>query len=160
MGPWHRRKVKPDPVDGRPSKGGRKETGSGARSSGKRGRKKKYRHFTPEERRAAIEAFQKSGMTQIDFCKVWGISKASLRNWLIRYEGGGATSGVMLKKTRQESHSSLVGQRRAPSESWIGLFFAGPTIPLGSRVGVLQVSPPSPDVVSMPHHSRGDGPTL
>jgi transposase-like protein len=46
-------------------------------------------NFSPEERRAALEAWSKSGMTAIAFSKLWGVSPESLRGWRARYELGG-----------------------------------------------------------------------
>jgi transposase-like protein len=43
------------------------------------------RIYTPEERREAIEAHEKSQLTQQQFCKTWGISPASLAKWRPRY---------------------------------------------------------------------------
>lgn len=47
------------------------------------------RTFTPEERRAAIEAFAKSGRKREDFAKLWGCSPSSLDKWIRRYEEEG-----------------------------------------------------------------------
>jgi transposase InsO family protein len=55
------------------------------RHSGKRGRKP----YPPEERRKAVEAFSKSGMTAVDFARLWGISTKALVKWRRRYEEGG-----------------------------------------------------------------------
>ncbi len=82
------------PVDGRPCKGGREETGKPAPSPAKKKRKKKgkkakRRSYTPEEKRASIEAYQKSGMTLADFSTTWGISKATLTNWLRKHKEEG-----------------------------------------------------------------------
>ncbi|NOT31979.1 MAG: DDE-type integrase/transposase/recombinase [Planctomycetes bacterium] len=46
-------------------------------------------NFSAEERRAALEAWSKSGMTAIGFSKLWGVSPESLRGWRARYELGG-----------------------------------------------------------------------
>ena len=48
-----------------------------------------HRTFTPEERRQAIEAFKKSGLTKLSFSKTWGVSANSLASWLRRYEEEG-----------------------------------------------------------------------
>jgi transposase-like protein len=40
--------------------------------------------FSPEERRSALEAWSKSGMTAIAFSKLWGVSPESLRGWRAR----------------------------------------------------------------------------
>ena len=45
--------------------------------------------FTPEERRAAVEAFAKSGRKREDFAKLWGCSPSSLDKWIRRYEEEG-----------------------------------------------------------------------
>ena len=82
------------PVDGRPMKGGRQETGKSKPSQAKKKRKKhgkqsKRRSFTPEEKRAAVESYQKSGMTLADFSETWGVSKATLNNWLRKHQAEG-----------------------------------------------------------------------
>lgn len=46
-------------------------------------------HFTPEERRAAVEAFEKSGLTQHAFSRQWGLSHVTLGVWLRRYREAG-----------------------------------------------------------------------
>ena len=51
---------------------------------GRRGRER-----TPEERRQALEALAKSGMSQEQFARLWGISSAALRRWLRRYQEAG-----------------------------------------------------------------------
>ena len=51
-----------------------------ARESG-RGR----RHSTPEERREAVEAYRKSGLTQAQFARQWGVSHVTLQAWAARY---------------------------------------------------------------------------
>ena len=45
--------------------------------------------FTPEERRQAIEAFKKSGLTREAFGRTWGVSANSLSIWMRRYEKEG-----------------------------------------------------------------------
>jgi transposase InsO family protein len=55
----------------------------------KKGRKTKRRSYTPEEKRAAIEAYQKSGMPLVDFSATWGVSKATLTNWLRKHKAEG-----------------------------------------------------------------------
>src|SRR5215510_4864272 len=69
-------------------------------------------------------------------------------------------SAVRSKCTRQALSSVLDGQRSSPSPSSTGLFLIGPAIPSGKRRGLLQVFPPSSEVISIPHHSLGLGPTL
>lgn len=44
---------------------------------------------TPEERKNAVEAFLKSGMTQSDFAKTWGCSNQTINAWLKQYRSGG-----------------------------------------------------------------------
>lgn len=41
--------------------------------------------YTPDQRRQAVEAFFKSGMSQLDFAATWGTSPASLNNWIQIY---------------------------------------------------------------------------
>jgi len=52
-------------------------------------RKTRNRTYTPDERRAAVEAFVKSGRTQGDFAKLWGITTTTLSTWMRRYEKEG-----------------------------------------------------------------------
>jgi transposase InsO family protein len=47
------------------------------------------RRFTPEERRAAVEAFLKSGRRREDFARLWGCSPSSLDKWVKRYRDEG-----------------------------------------------------------------------
>jgi len=47
------------------------------------------RRFTPEERRAAVEAFLKSGRSREDFALLWGCSPSSIDKWLKRYRDEG-----------------------------------------------------------------------
>jgi len=55
--------------------------GRGPRKPGGR-----YRgHYTPEERRATVEAYHKAGLTLEAFARTWGVSKVSLERWLKRY---------------------------------------------------------------------------
>ncbi|MHC4946242.1 MAG: DDE-type integrase/transposase/recombinase [Planctomycetota bacterium] len=94
MTPSKRPGKRQPPVDGRPCKGGREETGKPTPSPAKKKRKKrakktKRRLYTPEEKRAAIEAYQKSGMTLVDFSATWGVSKATLTNWLRKHQAEG-----------------------------------------------------------------------
>jgi len=51
--------------------------------------RKAGRHFTPEERRRTIEAYEQAGLIQRDFCRVWGVSPHTLNTWLSRYRNGG-----------------------------------------------------------------------
>ena len=45
--------------------------------------------YSPEQRREAVEAFQKSGRTRDDFARLWGCSSSSLAKWLRAYRDGG-----------------------------------------------------------------------
>ncbi len=65
--------------------------------------------FSPEERRAALEAWSKSGMTAIAFSKLWGVSPESLRGWQARYELGGpqALEPKKLGRPSGEGRSTL-----------------------------------------------------
>ena len=58
----------------------------GQADGGKRHRNGPY---SPEERRQAVEAYQKSGLTQEDFCKTWGITPGTLIAWLKKYREHG-----------------------------------------------------------------------
>lgn len=45
--------------------------------------------YSPEQRRQAIEAYQKSNLTQEDFCKTWGLSVSTLIEWVKKYNENG-----------------------------------------------------------------------
>jgi transposase InsO family protein/transposase-like protein len=61
-----------------------------AAPQGKRGAARPARRvFTPEERREAVEAYEKSGRTREDFARLWGCSAASLDKWRKRYRDEG-----------------------------------------------------------------------
>lgn len=46
-------------------------------------------HRSPDARRAAVEAYERSGMTLEDFARTYGCSPWTLRGWLKRYAAGG-----------------------------------------------------------------------
>ena len=48
--------------------------------------------FTPEERRAAVEEFEKSGRSRNGFARLWGCSPSSLVKWAKRYHAEGPKS--------------------------------------------------------------------
>jgi transposase-like protein len=50
---------------------------------------KPHRVFSPEERRTALEAWSKSGLTAIAFAKLWSVSSESLRAWRKELRGRG-----------------------------------------------------------------------
>ncbi len=56
--------------------------GDGAAMPAERGVGKKY---TPEQRRQAVEAFHKSGLTQKAFAGQWNLSHVTLGKWLLKY---------------------------------------------------------------------------
>lgn len=45
--------------------------------------------YTPEQRRAAVEAFLKAGQTITDFARVFGVSRDILSRWIKRYRADG-----------------------------------------------------------------------
>jgi transposase InsO family protein len=47
------------------------------------------RSYTADERRAAIEAYLKSGRTQLDFARIWGVPAATFGKWMRRWKEGG-----------------------------------------------------------------------
>jgi len=58
--------------------------------SGRGNRQNKHNGpYTADQRRQAVEAFLKSGTTQDDFARLWGIGTKTLNYWLARYEEGG-----------------------------------------------------------------------
>ena len=71
----------------RPRAGAKGEAGGDARgASGDRGVGKRY---TPEQRREAVEAFHKSGLTQAAFAKQWDVSHVTLGAWLRKHASEG-----------------------------------------------------------------------
>ena len=56
-------------------------------ASAQKGRPQRY---TPEQKRAALEAFERSGRTQAEFAALWGISAHTLAAWSKRYAQQGA----------------------------------------------------------------------
>lgn len=108
-----------------------------------------HRQYTPEERRAGIEAYQRSGLTQGAFCALWGVSVTTLCRWLKAYRRdgpkglespwGGGRRGRKKKPVPEEVRARIVetktgspffGLRRIRDE--LGRFF-------GLRVGLHQV---------------------
>lgn len=47
------------------------------------------RQFSPDQKREAVEAWMKSGMTKEAFGKVWGVSDATIGKWVNRYRDHG-----------------------------------------------------------------------
>ena len=64
---------------------GASEGGTGE-PPGRAGRGKRH---TPEERRAAVEAFHKSGLTQKAFARQWDVSHVTLGAWLRKHAAEG-----------------------------------------------------------------------
>ena len=52
-------------------------------------RRKRIRQYTPEQRREAVEGLAKSGLTQHDFAKRWGVTPRILRIWVKAYAAFG-----------------------------------------------------------------------
>src|SRR5262245_35082503 len=73
--------------DDGPGGGERSEPEPGPSSRGRRGPRpgQALRRYTPEERRAAVEALEKSGMTYGGFARVWGVSRHTVYIWVKRY---------------------------------------------------------------------------
>lgn len=53
-----------------------------------------HKRFSPEQRKEAVEAFLKSGLTQRDFSKTWGIDQKTLCQWFKIYRENGPQSLV------------------------------------------------------------------
>ena len=45
--------------------------------------------YTPEQRRAAVEAFLAAGQTLQDFARIWGVSRKALGEWVKLHRAGG-----------------------------------------------------------------------
>lgn len=59
----------------------------GAKDDG--GEARRLRRYTPEERREAVEAFHKSGLTQKAFARQWGMSHVTLQGWVAKHAQAG-----------------------------------------------------------------------
>ncbi len=68
-----------------------------------------HRIFSPDERRAAVEAHAKSGLTLRIFAQHWGVSVESLRHWIKLYRAGGpkALEGKQLGRPPGTKRSHL-----------------------------------------------------
>src|SRR5262245_50030941 len=51
--------------------------------------KRTLRRYTPEERRRAVEAYQRSGQTQAMFARQWGVSPITLNFWVRKHRQDG-----------------------------------------------------------------------
>ena len=70
----------------------REASGGGAHAKpgrSTRRRARTHRPYTPEERRRAVEEYERSGLSAADFCRTWGVSTGSLATWLKRYREEG-----------------------------------------------------------------------
>lgn len=63
--------------------------------------------YSPEQRRQAVEAYLKSGLTQQEFAKVWGTSPGSLFNWVKAYKESGP-------KGLENTSYLAAGKKRGP----------------------------------------------
>lgn len=91
----------------------KQEVPEGVVRGGRRKRKGSRRHagpYSPEQRRQAVEAYLKSGMTQADFAKTWGTSSASLFHWVKVYQEHGPKgleSAIYLKDGKKRGRKGL-----------------------------------------------------
>jgi transposase InsO family protein len=67
--------------------------------------------YSPEERRAILEALEKSGMRVRDFSRTWGVALKSLADWRKRY----AEEGPKGLEPRRRRSGSSEKQRLAPA---------------------------------------------
>jgi transposase InsO family protein len=78
---------------GRKKQVGAPRSGAGGEGSGSAGatsgRAPAGRRHTPEERRAAVEAFHKSGLTQQAFARGWGVSQVTIGAWVRKHAAQG-----------------------------------------------------------------------
>ena len=83
------------PARGRPPKGGRPKAGAGAQKQKTRKKpsgtstKIVRRRFTPEEKRIAVEAYLKSGLSMSEFGRLWDLSSSTMSKWVRSYEQDG-----------------------------------------------------------------------
>ena len=83
---------------------------------------------TPEERRQAVEALSKSGLSQKQFARVWGVSSKALNGWLSRWRTDGP------KGLEPRPH----GPRRQRGGRW-------PKVPLAVRAEIARTKRRFPD---------------
>lgn len=98
------------------------EAGGGDDGGPSRGRQ---RQFTPEERRAAVSAHAQSGMSQVAFARLWGISDKTLSRWVSAHRRAGPRG---LERPWGEGPR---GRRREP-------------VPEAVRAGIVAVKTASP----------------
>lgn len=69
----------------------KRKSGKGAKAEAKPGAGglTPKRYSTPEDRRAAVEAFEKAGLTQAAFARQWGVSHVTLGKWVQRHRTAG-----------------------------------------------------------------------
>lgn len=76
-----------------PGGGERSEPEPGPAARGRAGPRpghaRTHRPYTPEDRRAAVEGYVKSGMTYAGFARIWGVSKHTLYLWTKAYKERG-----------------------------------------------------------------------
>ena len=65
--------------------------------------------YNPEERRAALEEFTRSGLGQREFARVWGIALKTLSDWLKRRDAGGPKALEPKKRGRPRGSKNKVG---------------------------------------------------
>jgi transposase InsO family protein len=68
--------------------------------------RKGSREHSPETRRAAVESFARSGMTLSVFARTFGVSAATLREWLARYRAQGPKGLEPKKRGRPKGSKS------------------------------------------------------
>src|SRR5688572_18298505 len=59
----------------------------GTESEGRK--RRELASYTPEQRRQACEAWQKSGLTQVMFARQWGVNLTTFSGWLRTYRAEG-----------------------------------------------------------------------
>lgn len=84
----------------------------------------KHGQYSPEQRRQAVEEFMRSGMTQKDFAKVWGVDTSTLSLWLRKYRDEGPKAlepgriyGKGLKRGRKAISESIKNEIIARQKS-------------------------------------------
>ena len=60
------------------------------------------RRYTPDEKRATVEAFHQAGRTRLDFAALWGISAQTLARWLSIWRESGPQGFEPKSRTREQ----------------------------------------------------------
>lgn len=102
--------------------------------------------YTPEERLAAVEAFQKSGLSALAFAKIWDVSASTLQVWARALEARGPSALLHPQSGLPRARSGRPGMAEGLKTAILGTQHRFPTFGLRKirdalyRFGGLKVS--------------------